>query len=346
MEDSLNSYLEEITAYLKDNSLLISAPKSSVTLFTPDTHQAKTHPRILIEDSRLPLVQCPKISGVHKDTSLSFNKHSSHVAERVSGRNNVLKVLAGTSCGQQKETLLMTYNAVGRSIINYDAPVWRTNLRDTNYRNIQYTQNEALRISTGCHKMSSVDRLHAEANMLKVKEHSELLSTQYLARCLEPESVNFSITTRELPKRMMTETLFTRHRSAVEPLMIAKDRKTTLQAIHTMAVDQDVTNQGRNVVLDDRPTAINISEQELARKERTTLAQLRSGHCRFLGSYKSRISKDVSLDVCADCGKTPHDVKHLFNCPAHPTTMTPSDLWNRPVDAIRELSYLETGVQD
>ena len=52
MEDSLNSYLEEITAYLKDNALLISAPKSSVTLFTPDTHQAKTHPRILIKDSR------------------------------------------------------------------------------------------------------------------------------------------------------------------------------------------------------------------------------------------------------------------------------------------------------
>ena len=63
--DSLNSYLEEITAYLKDNSLLISAPKLSVTLFTPDIHQAKTHPRILIEDSRLPLVQCQKISGVH-----------------------------------------------------------------------------------------------------------------------------------------------------------------------------------------------------------------------------------------------------------------------------------------
>ena len=56
MEDSLNSYLEEITAY----SLLIAAPKSSVPLFTPDTHQAKTHPRVLIKDSRLPLVQCPK----------------------------------------------------------------------------------------------------------------------------------------------------------------------------------------------------------------------------------------------------------------------------------------------
>ena len=149
----------------------------------------------------------------------------------------------------------MTYKAVGRSIINYAAPVWSTNLRDTNYRNIKYTQNEALGISTGCPKMSSVNHLHAEAYnvMIKVKEHSEILSAPYLARCLEPENVNLSITTREPPKRMMKETLFTRHHSAVEPLMIAKDRKTTLQAIHTMAVNQDVTSLGRNVVLDDRP---------------------------------------------------------------------------------------------
>ena len=66
----------------------------------------------------------------------------------------------------------MTYKAVGRSIINYAAPVWSTNLRDTN---IQYTQNDALRIATVCHKMSSVDHLHVEAKMLKVMEHTELL---------------------------------------------------------------------------------------------------------------------------------------------------------------------------
>ena len=67
LEDSINSYLEEITAYLKDNSLLISAPKSTVTSFSPDPYQTKTHPRILIEDSQLPLVQCPKILGSYLD---------------------------------------------------------------------------------------------------------------------------------------------------------------------------------------------------------------------------------------------------------------------------------------
>ena len=87
LEVSLNNYLEEITVYPKDNSLLISTTKSSVTLFISDTHQAKTHPSIFIEDSRLPLVKCPRILGVYLDPSLSFIKHSQYVAERVSGRN-------------------------------------------------------------------------------------------------------------------------------------------------------------------------------------------------------------------------------------------------------------------
>ena len=57
LEVSINNYLEEITAYLKDNSLLISAQKSSVTLLIPDTHQAKIHSSIFIENSYLPLVK-------------------------------------------------------------------------------------------------------------------------------------------------------------------------------------------------------------------------------------------------------------------------------------------------
>ena len=271
LEVSINNYLEEITAYLKDNSLLISAPTSSVTLLTPDKHQAKIHPRIFIENSHLPLVKCPRILGVYLDPSLSFNKHSQYVAERVSGRNNILKALAGTSWGQQKETLLMTYKAVGRSIINYSAPVWSPNLHDTNY---------------------SIDHLHTEAEMLKVREHSELLSAQYLARCLEPGNVCHPITTRAIPERQMKETLYTRHWNTVEPMMVENDRKATLQALHTAAVVKAVQCHERNVVLDGRPLPISNSEKELTRKERSTLAQLRSGYCRLLGSYKSRINNN------------------------------------------------------
>ena len=137
----------------------------------------------------------------------------------------------------------------------------------------------------------------------------------------------------------MKDTLFTRHRNTVEPMMLVNNGKATLQAIHSDAVN---TDQKNNIVLDGLCT-INDSEKDLIRKERATLAQLISGYCKLLGSYKSRIKKDASLDVCADCDKTPHDVKHLFACPAHPTTLIPSDLWSKPVDSFRKFSYLKEG---
>ena len=90
--------------------------------------------------------------------------------------------------------------------VKKDGPVSNPNIHHTNYRQIQYTQNEALTIATGCHKMSIIDHLHTEAEMLEVREHSELLSVSYLASCLEPGYLCNSITTRVIPKRQMKET--------------------------------------------------------------------------------------------------------------------------------------------
>ena len=163
-----------------------------------DPFQARSHPKIAIADAILPLERTPKILGVLLDTSFAFHHHCEYVANRVSKRNNILKALAGTSWGQQKETLLMTYKAVGRSIADYAAPVWSTNASNTSMEKIQVAQNEALRISTGSYKMSSIDHLHCEAQMLKVTEHSDLLSVQYLVKCLDHENVCHNITTLDL----------------------------------------------------------------------------------------------------------------------------------------------------
>ena len=82
----------------------------------------------------------------------------------------------------------------------------------------------------------------------------------------------------------MKETLYTRHRNTVEPMMVKNDRKATLQALHTDAVDKAVKCHERNVVLDGPPPLMSSAEKELTRMERSTLVQLRSGHCRLLGS--------------------------------------------------------------
>ena len=189
-----------MSCFLRDNSLLISATK-----------QANTHPKIKISDAELPLVRNTKLLGVYLDTFFSFNAHCVQMANRVSKRNSVLKVLAGTNWGQQKETLLLTYKALGRSIANYAAPVWSTNASDISLEKIQRTQNKALRIITGSHKMSSIGHLPSETKMLLVKDHLNLLPAQYLVHCLDTDNVCHHITTMDHPPREMKGTLFTRH---------------------------------------------------------------------------------------------------------------------------------------
>ena len=71
----------------------------------------------------------------------------------------------------------------------------------------------------------------------------------------------------------MKETLLTRHLHTVEPMMLADNRKVTLQVVimcHTDAVNKAVNDQKKNIVLHDIPHPINDSEKDLTRKERAT----------------------------------------------------------------------------
>ena len=52
---------------------------------------------------------------------------------------------------------------------------------------------------------------------------------------------------------------YNRHCNSVEPMMIAKDRKATLQTIRTEAIKKGCHE--RNVVLDGRPPPISNSEK-------------------------------------------------------------------------------------
>ena len=84
LEVKINDYLEKMSEFLKSNSLLISAPKSTVTLFTPETKQAKYHPDIKIAGSQLPLNRSPKILNFQRALHTSGNK-SQQQKQRLEG---------------------------------------------------------------------------------------------------------------------------------------------------------------------------------------------------------------------------------------------------------------------
>ena len=163
LTSALSEDLRQIESWADEKNLSIASNKSSITLFTPDPAQAQ------FKGDVIPINKYPKILGITLDTKLTFSHHIEDIKTRLSRRLQILKALAGTSWGQCKETLLLTYKSLIRSLINYGCPLWYPNVSETFIKKLQVIQNSALRTVTGCHMKSPIEHLHTEAGELKVK---------------------------------------------------------------------------------------------------------------------------------------------------------------------------------
>ena len=136
----------------------------------------------------------------------------------------------------------------------------------------------------------------------------------------------------------MKQTLATKHSDKINRFLTngtldPGDYKKSLDTLHTEAVSNTIAKLGKNPILDTNPPPIASSESRLSRKQRSTLAQLRSGQCHLLNDYLVLTGRKQSA-LCPECLIRRHTVKHIFNCDAAPNNLTIRDLWNNPVSVI------------
>ena len=134
----------------------------------------------------------------------------------------------------------------------------------------------------------------------------------------------------------MKQTLKTRFGQEIKGILPAgvidqNTYKTKLKEIHTREVAKNIRENNHNPVLNAPAPVINPTEKNLPRQTRSLLFQLRSGYSSHLNSYLSRIRENVQ-NICPNCNQTPHDTRHLLNCPARPTRLTTRSLWENPVE--------------
>ena len=256
--------------------------------------------------------------------------------------NNVLKAHAGSTWFCDKETLLTTYQAIGRSMLNYCCPVWTPSPRDTNWSRLQRAKNYALGITTGCLIMPDVAELYQEARELSDRQHNELISKQFDIACHLPQHPCHEICDRQSddrPKRRRS--LIDRFKPnsqqylAEEPLSNTSC-KSAISSIHQNAVRSAIESNSSKLI-NGRPPSIATVEQTLPWKTKTILAQLRTNHSRILGQYMNRIYP-TARNHCHNCGQSPHDTHHLFDCPSKPTTQKVESLWTAPTESAKHLN--------
>jgi hypothetical protein len=335
---AINGYVPSLTEFLRERELLVSPEKSTVTLFTPDTKEFKIHPQVYVENQLVKLDQKPKLLGVTFDTMHFFNHHINKTVTKAKTKVNIMKALAGSSWGQDKDTLVMTYKSIVRSTLEYAAPIWAPAISETSWSKLQKVQNSALRVATGSLFMSAPTHVHQETKVLPIKPHATLLSKQFLAACHLPGHPGSKQLVRPPDARQIKHTIldYSQEVRNVFPSLPATEPtyKTAIKNLHTDAVGESIRNcpENYNRVLGTLPPGINPSENTLNRKTRSELSRLRSGFSRNLNNYMNRLDNEIQ-DVCPLCNATPHDTPHLFDCLANPTSLTVIDLWTNPVEA-------------
>ena len=154
-------------------------------------------------EEAIPTVASLKLLGLHVDQGLTFNLHVSEIKKSAARKNNVLKCLTSLSNGLQKEELTQVYRACTRSVIYYAAPAWTPLISQTNWNKLETSQNNALRIITGCTKMSQIDHLRHETCCIPVRNLCEMMTCQFSSKTKMQDHPNFRIATPQ-PRTMKT----------------------------------------------------------------------------------------------------------------------------------------------
>jgi hypothetical protein len=336
-------YLTQIQTWLVENRMTASPNKSSITLITTDKQISNTHPQVLLNNIPIPFNKTPKILGLTLDPYLNFSKHIQNTTSAANRKLNILKTVANTDIHNNIQTSIAIYKQFIRPTINYASPVWHPLLSDHNLTTLQTTQNKALRTITGCTHSTPQQHLHNETKILPIRNHLEMIGTQFYAKTRLPTHPCHKTLLQPTPQRLKqppssTGALYKQILNHIPP---PPPNTTTTKHIHTQLTHSYMTNRPPNNILNEPPPEINPDFNNLPRHLQISLARLRCGHHPNLQHYKHRFEINQTVSpTCTRCGMALENVEHfLLNCPSnyrprrHWGITSLKDLWTRPTAA-------------
>src|SRR5206468_3189791 len=130
----------------------------------------------------------------------------------------------------------------------YASTVWSPTISDSNLQKLQITQNNALRVITGCTSDTNIEHLHKETKTLPLPNHLKLHASQLRQKAQLPIHPLNDLTQQTNCPRKMKETIFQNwNRKTINidnnlnpptPESISNNIKT----IHTLAVSECLTS--------------------------------------------------------------------------------------------------------
>ena len=333
----LQPYLQEIASWTQQNQLHLNPDKTTSTLFTPDPAEYSTQLTLNIDNVVIPTVKNPKILGLTFDPKLTYNSHIRKTSDKARNTLKLLKALTSTKWGKQKKTIVATYKAITRPILEYASTIWSPIASTTGITKLQTIQNMALRIATGCTSDTNIQHLHNETNILPLNAHLKLHSSQLRQKSQHPTHPLHKFTVLTENERHKKQTIFDNNNNYTVNINMKSDLicedliQSNLKLIHSHIVSNHLSQRPPNKVLQDQTPSVSPAELLLSRETRSTLAQLRTNKSPLLVSYLFSIGNPRHPSPLFPlCLMQDHTSSHLFECKSLPTSLSSLDLWTNP----------------
>ena len=265
------------------------------TLFTPDPAEYRDELSLQLDNTRLPTIRNPKILGLTFDPKLTFNEHIKTSKDKAEKTINILKALTSTHWGKNKETLTNTYKTVTRPILEYAGTIYAPIISDKQLTALQVTQNQGLRIATGCTSDTNINHIHDETKILPIEKHLRLHSSQLRQKASHPDHPLHRLTTQPQPPRLKKKTIFNNNQYTLnidpDPTHAIDENtiKRNMKTIHTTIVQDHLSNRPINKLLNRPPPDIDKKEETLPHSTRRKLSQLRTNKSPLLMTYLHKI---------------------------------------------------------
>jgi len=137
----INKYLRTIEAWLVKWKLRMSANKCCYTIFTNGRRNERFDFKMFEEN--IPYEKNPTFLGIKFDEGMNFGTNIENIREKCANRLNIIKIISHKSWRLDIKTLLATYYALVRSVI--DNMAFGVNrISDSNIKRLQVVQNKAV----------------------------------------------------------------------------------------------------------------------------------------------------------------------------------------------------------
>ena len=226
----LNQDLTHLGNFCEEWKLTINTTKTVYSIFSLSPTVSKEKPVITIQGNQIQKEENPTYLGVTLDSSLTLREQMNKVKKKAKGRLKLVKKLASTSWGADKNTLRQLYLGYVRSTLDYSLALQSLS-SPTTQLTVDRIQNNAVRFISGAMKSTPAEacEIHTNIEPLSIRREAAVVETVERIKRQEEEHPNRKIVDNyKHTERIKKKSILSLEKRLVEKYNMPEERETIL----------------------------------------------------------------------------------------------------------------------